>query len=118
MSKSIPVKPQVESTHSASFCTKNHQIPSINKKTVKDTVFHPQNLGITPLTKQPVLQGNGTKVKQYYFLFCKTNTRYVNVIPKIDDFCNFERFSRRPPKLSDAENDPKSDEATFVTLKT
>ena len=37
---------------------------------------------------------------------------------KIDDFWNFERFSRRPPKLSDAENDPKSDEATFVTLKT
>ena len=27
MSKSNPVKPQVESTHSASFCTKNHQNP-------------------------------------------------------------------------------------------
>ena len=55
MSKSIPVKPQVESTHSASFCSKNHQIPSINKKTVKDTVFHPQNLGITPLKAMRIL---------------------------------------------------------------
>ena len=40
------------------------------------------------------------------------------VIAKIDDFCDFDRFLRGPAKLSDAENDPKSDEATIVILKT
>ena len=50
MSKPFPVKPQLESTHSASFCNKNHQNLFINKKVLKNTILSAQNLGITPLT--------------------------------------------------------------------
>ena len=46
MSKSHPHKSRLESTHSASFCTKNHQNLFINKIVVKNTVFY---LGIAYL---------------------------------------------------------------------
>ena len=44
MSKSHPVEPCIESTHSASFCTKNHQNLFINRIITQITVFY---LGIT-----------------------------------------------------------------------
>ncbi len=51
MSNPDPHKCRLERTHSASFCTKNHQNPFINKKVPLITLFPSQNLGITSLTR-------------------------------------------------------------------
>ena len=50
MSNSDPHKCRLERTHSASFCTKNHRNPFINKKVPYNSIFSSQNLGITSLT--------------------------------------------------------------------
>ena len=86
MSKSIPVKPQLESTHSASFCNKNHQNLFINKKVLKNTILSAQNLGITPLTLA------GVAVSGFPLLVCVQHTVCGGV--SFTDFTATARFRK------------------------